>query len=275
MIAPRSSKSTETNKSQVAAAYAIFLLGALVVYHWVANGEFTAVLTLSAVCQCCAFSLLGMQALSADGLGGISQKSLMLDAMAIAFRLSSTIQFDGYLPADVTGDYLYQMFDLVSLAMVCGVVYVKMQKNCNGDEEDDLPCVSLAAGAFVLAILLRGNLDDNAIFDTLWMWGTLVSAVAAIPQLQLMTRNYGCVPALTSHFVAVLGLGRCLSSVYMWHAFEDIECDPWITNFNHAGYAVLLAHVLHLLLLVDFAYYYCKNITTSGLQSPLPKSWVV
>ena len=80
-------------------------------------GEFSAVLTLSAIFQCLAFCLLGVQAL-AGTTQGISVKSLQLDALALACRLSSTTWLQGYLPFDTTGDYLYQCFDALSLAMV-------------------------------------------------------------------------------------------------------------------------------------------------------------
>jgi len=79
----------------------------VLVFHWIAEGEFSAVLTLSAVFQCLAFSLLGFHALSNGSVQGISSKSLQLEAIALACRLSSTIWFEGYLPSDQTGDFLY------------------------------------------------------------------------------------------------------------------------------------------------------------------------
>merc|ERR1719476_146995 len=154
--------------------------------------------------------------------------------------------------------------------MVLGLLYKasKIQKEpC--DVQDDRLTTLLIVSAITCAILFHGNLDDHAIFDTLWMFSTFVGAIAVLPQLILMTRSYGYVPALTSHFIAMMALGRVLSGFYMWHARDDIDCDPWVGKFNHAGAAVLGAHMLHLLLLADFAYYYCKNVAIAGLHSPL------
>merc|ERR1719155_89185 len=122
--------SKTSNNSRVAVAYLIFIAIAMWMYHLVADGEFSAVLTLSAVFQCLAFCLLGLQALSNGSVRGISAKSLQLDALALVCRLSSTTWLNGYLPYDATGDYLYQCFDALSLGMVCWLLYrvLKIQK---------------------------------------------------------------------------------------------------------------------------------------------------
>merc|ERR1719453_1216410 len=101
------------------------------------------------------------------------------------------------------------------------------------------------------------------------MCGLYLSAVSVLPQLSMMMRGRTSVPALISHFVAVMAFGRMLSGTYMWHAHTEITCEPWIGNFNHAGYAILAAHVVHLVLLGDFAFFYGKNLASSGLSADL------
>jgi len=259
--------------------YVVFITVAGLVFHLIAEGEFSSVLTLSAIFQCLAFSLIGVQALST--VQGISTTSLQLDAFALACRLSSTVWLEGYLPNDQTGDYLYQAFDALSLIMVLGLLYrvLNIRKKTYQYEagEDSLSAVPFAVGAFGLAGLLHGDLDDRPLFDTLWMCGLFVSAVAVLPQLWMMTRSRQGVQPLTSHFVAVMAVSRVLSGSYMWHAHSEITCEPWIGDFNHTGYSILAAHAVHLMLLADFAYFYGKNIVTKGMQAPLalPETWVV
>jgi hypothetical protein len=273
-----SSSKASGNSPGTIAVYAVFVTVAVLVYHWIAEGEFSAVLTLSAIFQCLAFCLLGVQAL-AGTTQGISVKSLQLDALALACRLSSTTWLQGYLPFDSTGDYLYQCFDALSLAMVLWLLYrvLSVQKETYENDEDGLPAWPFAVASLVLAGLFHGDLNDRPLFDTLWMCGLFVSAVAVLPQLWMMTRSRASIPALTSHFVAVMAFSRILSGSYMWYAHSEITCEPWIGNFQHAGYAILAAHAVHLLLLGDFAYFYCKNLATSGLSAPLELSeaWVV
>merc|ERR1719161_3401683 len=95
----------------------------------IAEGAFSAILTLAAVFQCLAVSLLVVQALS-KGIQSISVKSLQLDALALVCRLSSTMFNEGYLPFDKSGDYAYQCFDGLSLAMVAWLLYHVMCKRC-------------------------------------------------------------------------------------------------------------------------------------------------
>jgi len=263
---------------KVGAAYMIFLTAAILVYRLIAEGEFSSVLTLSALFQCLAFSLLGVQVFT-SGVKGISAKGLQLDAMALACRLSSTLWLNGYLPEDSTGDFLYQAIDGVSLVLVLGLLHyvLTVKKQSYDAGEDELPAWPFAAGSLFLAFIFHGDLNDRPIFDALWMCGLNISAVSVLPQLWMMAHNKTSVNALTSHFVAVMALSRILSGSYMWHAHSEITCEPWFWDIQHTGYAILAAHAVHLLLLGDFAYYYVKTLTNSGLSAPLelPGSWIV
>ena len=49
-------------------------------------------------------------------------------------------------------------------------------------------------------------------------------------------------------------------------------CDSYsaeVGPVNYAGYSVLAAHVVHLVLLGDFGYFYFKNLATKGVDAPL------
>merc|ERR1719443_822802 len=266
--------------SKESGVYMVFGAIAFIVHHLYANGQFSSVLTLSAVFQCLAFSLLAMQVLSTGSVSGISAETLKLDAFALGCRLSSTTWLHGYLPLDETGDHLYQCFDVLSLMMVLWLLYrVLYVQNRTYDADDDgLAPRPFAVVCLVLAANLRGNLDMRPIFDTLWMCSVYTSAISVLPQLWMMTHSGKSVPALTGHFIAVMAVARIVSGAYMYHAVEEIESDGfWIGTFNHAGYSVLAAHVVHLVLLGDFGYYYFKNLATKGIDAPLnlTTSWEV
>jgi len=242
----------------VALAYALFAVLAFVVYHFIANGEFSAVLTLSVLFQCLALVLLVVQSLSSSS--GISVQALFLEGASIACRLSSTLWLNGYLPVDASGDFIYQSVDICSLVLVLWLL--RRVERCSEDTLSIGPCV---ASSFFLAALLHSDLDDRPLFDTLWMAGLFMGIFAVLPQLWLITRAGSRVEPLTSHYIAAMALSRLLSGSFMWHARDDIGCEPWFNGFNHAIYAILGSHVLHLLILADFAYYYIKAVTSGGL----------
>jgi len=258
-------------QSELGFVYAAFATIAVFAYQWMAEGEFSAVLTLAAIFQCLAFCLLGVHALTTGSVHGISAKSLQLEAIALICRISTTVWLEGYVPVDQTGDYLYQCIDVLSLILVLGLLYrvLNVQDKTYEVNDDSLSIMPFAVGSLVLACLLHGSIMTHEIFDVLWMCGLFVGTVAVVPQLWLMTRRDGNTPALASHFIAVMAFSRVLMGTYMWHAHEEIKCTPWIGDFNHSGYATLAAQAVHLLLLGDFAYYYVKNLAMSGLGADL------
>merc|ERR550514_157392 len=87
-------------------------------WHTVGEEDFTSILTMSAIVQCLGVSLLWIQVVSSESVAGISISAVKLDAVSVALRLSSTLWLHGYLPTDLSGEYLYQATDVVSLVML-------------------------------------------------------------------------------------------------------------------------------------------------------------
>jgi hypothetical protein len=269
-------KASGVQNSWVSIVYLAFVLLALLVFHWVAEGEFSGVMTLSAVFQCMAMCLLGVHALSTGSIHGISAKSLQLEAIALICRLSSTTWLQGYLPADASGDHLYQTFDFVSLGLLLALLYhMKAHRESHEADDDNLSTVAFVVVSFVLACILHADLDERPFWDAVWMCGLFLASAAPLPQLWLMAKSKTKVPALMSHFVAAMALGRILSGWYFWEVHDEITCEPLIGTFNHAMYTICGAHVVHMVLLADFAYFYIKNLATSGLASPMELPFTV
>jgi len=273
-VGPLSGMAKNAPPMHVTIAYGAFLMLGVMIYTLVAEGEFSAILTMSAITQCLAISLLAMKVVSTGDAGDISARALTLDAVAFACRLSSTIFFNGYLPADVTGDWVYQAIDICSLCLTLWLLrYVLVDKRQTYNSDDDnLPTSGLLLGCMVMAMLFHADLDDRPIFDTLWMAGLFIGAVSVMPQLWLISQNSGRAEALTSHYVAMMAVSRFLSGIFMWHAREDLSSKPWaiLGGWNHGAPVILGAHALHLLLLGDFGYYYIKAIAKNGLSLSEP-----
>lgn len=53
-------------------------------------------------------------------------KTLELYAFVFFFRLSSILRYQGYLPYDRSGDWLYSFLEISALVMCCGVIYLVM-----------------------------------------------------------------------------------------------------------------------------------------------------
>jgi hypothetical protein len=218
--------------------------------------------------QCLSLVLLALQMISTGSASGISARALTLDAFAIGCRLSSTLWLNGYLPVDASGDYIFQGIDVCSLCILGWLLrqVLVVKRHTYQAEEDSLKILPMVTGAFILACILHGDMNARKLFDIFWMTGLFVSTVAVLPQLWLITRTGGCVEALTSHHIAAMAASRILSGIFMWHSRNDITCVPWISGLNHASWSILGAHLLHMLLLGDFAYYYVKAVLERGLN---------
>jgi hypothetical protein len=271
MIPSSKGKDSNAPPSQVLVAYGLFLFGAGAMWHLVADNEFSSILTISVMLQCLAVALLALQILLTGSAAGLSAKALFLDGLALCFRLSSTLWLNGYLPVDASGDYVFQAVDLLSIAIIAWLLHQLLveKRHTYQAEEDSLPIAPMVVASLILAALLHGNMNSRPLFDTLWMAGLFVSTVAVLPQLWLVTRTGGKVEALTSHHIAAMAAGRALSGLFMWHARGDITCVPWAGEFNHAIWAILGAHALHMILLGDFTYYYIKALIARGLDCRL------
>jgi len=254
--------------TQVSVAYGVFFVGVFMVYHFVANGEFSSILTMSVMFQCLAFCLLGMQQWTRNSAAGISAQSLILEAISFICRLSSTTWLNGYLPVDASGDFVYQLVDFCSLMLVLWLLYrvLVAHRHSYEAEKDSLPILPMVLGSLVLAAFLHADMNNRPIFDTLWMTGLFTGVVSVLPQLYLIIQTGGVIQACTSHYIAMMAVSRVLSGTFMWHARFDVTCAPWIEGFSHAIWAILAAHAIHLLLLADFTYYYVKAVIKQGLS---------
>jgi len=264
-------KTSELPSSQVLCAYGLFTLGAGTVWHLVADGAFSSILTLSVMLQCFAVVLLALQVVSTGSAAGVSARSLLLNAVSLGCRLSSTLWLNGYLPVDASGDWVFQAVDICSLALVIWLLHhvVVDKKHSYQAEEDNLPILPMLLGSFFFAFVLHANMNSRPVFDSLWMASLFLGTVSVLPQLWLITHTGGRVEALTSHHIAAMAASRALAGMFMWHARGDITCVPWVMGYNHAIWAILGAHFVDMILLGDFAYYYIKAVIAQGLHCNL------
>jgi hypothetical protein len=257
--------------TKVSVAYSLFAVCVFMVHHFIANGEFSAVLTTAVMFQCLAIALLCMQTLASGSVAGLSARSLTLEAASLCLRLSSTTWLNGYLPVDASGDLVYQLVDICSLLMVFWLLH-RVAFVCRDSyqaEADSLPIVHMLLGSFVLAAIFHADMNSRPLFDTLWMAGLFVGVVSVLPQLWLVSKTGGMMQACTSHWIAMMAVSRMMSGVFMWHARFDVTCSPWVEGVNHAVWAILAAHLAHLVLLGDFAACYLRAVGTQGLGCSL------
>jgi len=224
----------------------------------------STLMTLSLGLQLFAYACVLLKVVQQKSVAGLSGKALTMQAVSLVLRLSSTTWLKGYIPVDTTGDWLYQILDVAALCMALQLLYFVYKKHRKTYQED---CDSFNVGntmivCFVLAVLVHPDLNARPIFDTLWTAGLYIDVVAMLPQLWMMSKIGGEVEALNCHYVGAVAVSRCVSLIFWFYGF--VELAPLDGSFNLAGWAIITAHVIQVLLLLDFLFVYIKACMNSG-----------
>jgi len=243
----------------VAVAYILFALSLFVCVLGLKNWILSSLLTLSLGLQCLAFATLAALVDTQRGLQGVSIKMVSMYAGVSAVRLCSTTRKQGYLPDDKTGDYIYQMCDVVSLFIAVGLIVQAKGKlswtyNADADSLNVLPAVAVSV---IMAILIHGDLNNSPFFDTVWMTSLNLDTVAMVPQLWMLSKVGGKVPPQMGHFIACMVASRMSSLLFWGLAYPELA--PLGGGMNLPGIFIVMPQVAQVLVAGDFLYLYVKS----------------
>lgn len=146
-------------------------------------------------------------------------------ACVFFFRLCSILPYQGYLPADSSGDWLYSVLEVLAFLMVLGVIYLIMFQykstyemkydafgNLHVPEEAGI--VYLVVPCMLLGMLFHPNLNQRWFADVAWTIALYLESVAILPQLYMFQkRGGGTVETCISQFVYALAFGSFLHLV--------------------------------------------------------------
>jgi len=157
-------------------------------------------------------------------------------------------------------------FGIFSLLLVLNCLWCVFVTHRSSYQEDlDVLHVKyLVPGCFLLAALLRPHFHVwRPFFGYMWSSCLYMDVLALLPQVVMMARGGGKVSAPIAHFVAATFLSRIedLSDSLFYKAgkFKSDE--------EFSFYLIIFFQALHLLVVMDFMYYYVKNMTSgAGLE---------
>merc|ERR1719160_1866953 len=139
---------------------------------------------------------------------------------------------------------------------------LKTHRSTYQEDSDTFDIKTTAVICFVLAAIVHPDLNARPLFDTLWTTALYVDVVAMLPQLSMLSKIGGEVEALNCHFVGATAISRIVSLGFWYHGF--VELAPLDGGFNLAGWAIITAHLLQVLLLGDFLFYYIRACVSTG-----------
>jgi len=246
-------------------------------WHFVSDGDFSFLMTLGSFFLAFAFVVLIFKVYTQKSAAGVSLKTLVLYAIVFFFRLCSILIYEGYLPFDKSGDWLYQVVEVSSLLLVGAAIYltsVKLGATYSGKHDkfanglylpDKLAVLWVVIPALLLALVLHPKLNSNFITDVCWTFSVYLEAVAVLPQLFMFQTQGGEVEAFTSHFVFCIGAARMMHLAFWFSSFHELnDRMSGSAAAKYPGHVIVFAQIVHLVLMLDFFYYYVKSLRTGG-----------
>jgi ER lumen protein retaining receptor len=243
-------------RGSVLCCYAGFALFWLYVWGAISSMMFSVLLTMASCVTCLGFAILTLRVHGSKSVKGISSRMLEMYVWYLTSRLTATCLKNGYIPVDRTGDHVFQLCDMCTLALVLHLLYCMHRQYAHTyeDDKDTFSIRTLVVPCFVLAYFVHGHHNRSLFFDTCWAFSTNLEALVMVPQLWMMCTKGGKVDALMGHFVACTVLAGAMTCLFWSFNFRLLEKH----GPTKSGKVLIAAHILKLVLGGDFSYYYIK-----------------
>jgi hypothetical protein len=164
-------------------AWLLFFSVAYAIFSFSSSRDFSFTLTLGSLVSMFGFFLLALKVYSTGSVSGLSLNSVKCSTLCLFSRLLSISFYEGYLPYDATGDFIYRLAEYASFACSALVLYLmmaKFTKSYNRDL-DTFQWYWFAGPALFLAILFHPNLNGHFHSDVPWTFALYLESIAMFP----------------------------------------------------------------------------------------------
>jgi len=185
-------------------------------------------------------------------VNGVSGMSLLMYATVYLGRVGLFLPYrkKKWELQDLDLDSLYGAISFLLVMSILKSVFTTYRSSYQ-DDLDTLKATYLIPGCFLLATLIRPHFPSlgNTV-NFFWAATLYVDVLALMPQVVMMANGVGKVEAPIAHFVAATAVSRSTDVV------DSLLYYPLGANWSAWG--VVFAQTVHLLLVLDFLYYYMK-----------------
>ncbi|CDR97271.1 membrane protein, putative [Babesia bigemina] len=241
--------------------YCGFFVALIVLYKLFSDGDFSFLLTLSSMISCLSFIVVTYCITSAKSCKGISLETMKCYFVLLCSRLMSIVPFQGYLPSDSSGDFLYQFSEFVACCFAGYIVYLCAYKyhDTYEKETDTMPSYYVMLPSFLLALFMHPNLNRNKFGDTCWAFALYVETFCVLPQL-VMFRASDRAKKSTVHFTAAQSAAKFLGFIFWLSTFRELNARGNMLT-HYVGHWVIFTQCIQMLIIADFVLHYMQCIT--------------
>lgn len=240
--------------------WAGFMLIVFILFWLFSSGDFSFLLTLSSLVSMFSFLMVALKIESGRSVKGVSLKMMECYILIFFGRLCAIVPFEGYLPFDKSGDWLYQLCEAIGFSLACLIVYFcrKRYAATHDPSADTLNHLFLAVPALAVALIFHPNLNNFLPSDISWAFALYLESVAVLCQLFMFVKEGQAQPH-TSHFLAAQALSKLMSFIFWASSFSELSNpNHYIKSF--VGNWVVAMQLVQLLVMADFIYHYIRCI---------------
>ena len=253
------------NKKKDFIFWGILVLIIIIVYILISSKEHSFLLVLSSLIQMFSFLIILLKIIKFKNCNGLSLNTLICYLLVLFGRLSSTVFHVTYLPNDDSGDWFYQLTEIISFILIIYLIYlIKIKfKETSDLNFDNIKYYYFTIPCLIIAIFIHPTLNSNILTDTLWTFSMYLQTFSILPQIQLFINKKGKIENDTSHYVALCGLSTLFSLLYWFDCYNSLN--SWnVVLFplfsQSVGYFILFFQYLQLIIMIDFYYLYFKSL---------------
>mmetsp|Transcript_60759 Transcript_60759/g.157621 ORF Transcript_60759/g.157621 Transcript_60759/m.157621 type:complete len:287 (-) Transcript_60759:255-1115(-) len=233
---------------------------ALLTFMLFSSFDFSFLLTLSSLVSTASFVMVIISIVRRQSVAGVSRKMMECYMVVFLSRLVAIVPYEGYLPFDKSGDWLYQScegFGFLGAAVICYCCRRSYASTYNADV-DGINHLWLMAPTLGVACVLHTNLDGYLPCDIAWAFALYLEAVTVLPQLFMFMEEKSTQPH-TSHFLAAQALAKLMSFAFWASSFSELAHEDHPIN-QYAGHWVVVVQLIQLVIMGDFIYHYVRCV---------------
>mmetsp|Transcript_75873 Transcript_75873/g.198981 ORF Transcript_75873/g.198981 Transcript_75873/m.198981 type:complete len:284 (-) Transcript_75873:41-892(-) len=248
-------------RSQSCQLWGGFFAFAVIIFWMFSSGDFSFLLTLSSLVSMFSFLMVAMMVETGKSVKGISLKMMECYIAVFLFRLCAIIPFEGYLPFDKSGDWVYQVCEAFGLCLAGSIVYcIRFQYQHTYDPSTDtFNHLWIICPAAAVSLILHPHLNNFLPSDIAWAFALYLESVTVLPQLFMFMKE-GQAQEHTSHFLAAQALAKLMSFIFWASSFSELS-NPNHTIKQFVGNWVVAMQLVQLLIMGDFIWHYIRCVS--------------
>lgn len=189
---------------------------------------------------------------------GLSGMSMIMITLSYSMREFETF-YAASVPWVTINGMAIEMLQIVSclLAYVNLWTIFKTYRTTYQEDLDVLKVKYLIPGCVLLGLVLQPHFRQGWKYSLSWAVSFYIDVLALLPQVVMMQRGGGKVEAPIAHYVAAMAFSRT-SDLIFWCFRWNLGPQGWWKGINVSGIMIISIHIVSLLLVADFMYFYVK-----------------